>query len=74
MTNVRCAGGGTAPWVTPADGRADGPCGWKGERLGWISAAQLPGETNAQLKERVSTAKPCPWCRGRVELIPEATR
>ena len=58
MNNVRCAGGG---WF-PDQESPEQPCGWKGHRSKW--AHWYLGEPN------VNTAKPCPRCGGRVELIP----
>jgi hypothetical protein len=63
--NVRCAGG--AAQVNFGKGwQPSDPCGWKGWRQsGWNSPV---------LATRIAsvTAKPCPRCLGRVELIPEA--
>jgi hypothetical protein len=63
-TNVRCAGGGSPRRKV----EAPAPCGWKGERLGWLNAYMFPTETMEQLEHRVSTAKPCPRCGGKVEI------
>jgi hypothetical protein len=68
--NVRCAGGGNAPWNLGKGRGVAEPCGWKGERFAWVNLPQRPGETVTELEQRISTAKPCPWCKGRVELIP----
>lgn len=75
--NVRCAGYGIGT-RTAAGGT---PCGWKGERyamgvltdeqdrtLGSYSEKWMAAVHEADAKAR--TAKPCPRCGGRVELIP----
>ena len=56
--NVRCAG---LPSQTDP-GKGVPGCGWKGHRSKW--AYWYLGETH------VNTAKACPRCGGRVELIP----
>lgn len=60
--NVRCAGGGRAEWNLGKGRGVAEPCGWKGQR-----AKTWDAPTGY---ERAATAKPCPWCKGRVELIP----
>jgi hypothetical protein len=81
--NVRCAGGG---WWEQAAGVGDRgrilyrdtqqPCGWEGDRFpsqyiyGASLSEGLTEEVHAEIVRRV-TAKPCPRCGGRVELIPQ---
>ena|GEM_PF-5053135 len=70
--NVRCAGGGNAQWNLGKGRGVAEPCGWKGERFG-IGDADLwddPDIRDARI-DRARTAKPCPWCKGRIELIPQ---
>ncbi len=67
--NVRCTN------ANVLDGKAFRTCGWKGERF--TEAATDPA---LPPKERIKdwwprtvalrTAKPCPRCGGKVELIP----
>ncbi len=77
MNNVRCAGRDL--W-SPVHGQLPGtPCGWKGERFakGHVTHHEAKHLPIAELQARVlanqntlRTAKPCPRCGGRVELIP----
>ncbi|HEX9355442.1 MAG TPA: hypothetical protein VF933_16695 [Streptosporangiaceae bacterium] len=55
------------------------PCGWKGERfaIGHVTRREADTLPIAELQARMlanqntlRTAKPCPRCGGRVELIP----
>lgn len=72
--NVRCAGGLVGSyrsnpddeWVLVGEEVVE-PCGWKGMRVADLRAAIFsePDYNTA------ATAKPCPRCGGRVELIPQ---
>lgn len=77
MNNVRCAG---LPRGNLWDPPGSAPCGWKGERfaIGYATRHEADTLPIDQLRARVlanttalRTAKPCPRCGGRVELIAE---
>ena len=74
--NVRCAGR-TIPPVGLGSAEvglpdaAYGPCGWKSKRFASGRRIGVPYFRWDQEDHKVRTAKPCPRCGGRVELIPE---
>jgi hypothetical protein len=59
--NVRCAGGGWAEWNLGKGRGVAEPCGWKGYRK------HTEGWQGPNLDQMAA----CPWCGGRVELIPK---
>ena len=72
--NVVCVGRETITYPYPQVRKTEygRPCGWKGERFPSVERdwARIIGADEA-FAER-ATAKPCPRCGGRVELIPTA--
>lgn len=76
--NVRCAG--HPPFWSEATRTRDlshvrlKPCGWKGTRTPTLPSVMHPlaGCAICRTVHEVRTAKPCPRCGGRVELIREA--
>ena len=68
--NVRCAGGGNAQWNLGKGRGVAEPCGWKGERFTQPPDGRYRTDW-AKAAAAARAAKPCPWCKGRVELIPQ---
>jgi ssDNA-binding Zn-finger/Zn-ribbon topoisomerase 1 len=70
--NVRCTGNPDVQYISVSGSKATfangGPCGWKGERFP-ATFIQMAPETASGEFRRKTTAKPCPRCGGRVELI-----
>ena len=71
--NVQCAG---LPFEQhgPHSAQATEPCGWKGERfpLRWPKgqgAHSIPAREGVEPTTIDITAKPCPRCGGRVQLL-----
>ena len=72
--NVRCAGGGNAQWNLGKGRGVAEPCGWKGERFPSVELLDMARIQSAdQAFAERATAKPCPWCKGQVELIPQGS-
>ena len=69
--NVRCAGGGNAQWNLGKGRGVAEPCGWKGERFAVGTRIGVPSYRWDDEDRKTRTAKPCPWCKGRIELIPQ---
>ena len=65
--NVRCAG---LPFEQQGShtAQATEPCGWKGARTHGERA--IGAIDNPRYQYADATAKPCPRCGGRVEMLP----